>query len=145
MLELNTTIYLQEVIIEKQDLHHGWANAAGAILCSTTDLNKFNQCLFKGKLLDTNQLTKMLAPTFKGEIPSANAMGIGWFLVIDENNAIDYVFHGGNTLGYSCVLIHFPKKDLTIVTAMNLFPEGKNNPVEEIQNGIINEIVKYYE
>lgn len=126
------------------DLDHGWANTAGAILSSVEDLNKFSNCLFQGNLLDSTQLVKMIAPSYKGKIPGANAMGIGFFLVLNSNETADYIFHGGNTLGYSCVFIYFPKKKLTIITAMNLFPEGKDNPVRFAEGHIIGTIVNAY-
>lgn len=122
-------------------LHHSWANTAGAILCSVSDLNKFSACLFQGTLLDSIQLTKMITPTYTGDIPGADAMGVGCFLALDENNSVNYIFHGGNTLGYSCALLYFPKKKLTIITAINLFPEGKNNPVRSTEGQIIGTVV----
>ncbi|MBK8353403.1 MAG: hypothetical protein IPL21_17615 [Saprospirales bacterium] len=40
------------------DINHSWANAAGAVLGNLTDLNKFVNCLFKGNLIDSQQLKR---------------------------------------------------------------------------------------
>ena len=73
-------------------LDHAWANTAGAILCSVTDLLKFSTSLFQGKLLDSLQLSKMITPTYRGEIPGADAMGVGCFLALDRTGEVDYIF-----------------------------------------------------
>ena len=132
-------------------VHHGWANTAGAILGTASDLLKFNECLFSGKLIDSIQLNKMINPTviFRDIDASGlewffDAYGLGWHLTLDTLSQTTHVSHGGNTIGYNCNIQYEIENNLTIVIGMNLYPNHDYEPVFSTQNQLINTIHEYY-
>lgn len=133
------------------DINHSWANAAGAVLGNLTDLNKFVNCLFKGNLIDSQQLKKMISPTKIYRDLNADGMewfyhavGLCWDLNLDKTENPIYVSHGGNTHGYNCDIHYNTQSNLSIIIGMNLFPSGKYEPVFSTQNNMINAIHEYY-
>jgi D-alanyl-D-alanine carboxypeptidase len=133
------------------DINHSWANSAGAILGSLSDLNKFVKCLFKGNLVDSTQLKKMISPTIiyrdlnaEGKEWFYHAVGLCWDLNLDKTEKTIYVSHGGNTQGYNCDIHYNTQNNLTIIIGMNLFPSGKYEPVFSTQNIMIDAIHEYY-
>lgn len=133
------------------EINHCWANSAGAILGNLNDLNKFVNCLFKGHLIDSLQLKKMIMPTIiyrdinaKGKEWFYHAVGLCWDLNLDKTLKSIYVSHGGNTQGYNCDIHYNTQKKITIIIGINLFPSGKYEPVFSTQNELINTIHEYY-
>jgi hypothetical protein len=133
------------------DINHSWANSAGAILGSLSDLNKFVKCLFKGNLVDSTQLKKMISPTIiyrdlnaEGKEWFYHAEGLCWDLNLDKTEKTIYVSHGGNTQGYNCDIHYNTQNNLTIIIGINLFPSGKYEPVFSTQNIMIDAIHEYY-
>lgn len=133
------------------EIDHSWANSAGAVLGNLTDLNKFVDCLFKGNLIDSSQLKKMISPTIIYRDLNADGMewfyhgvGLCWDLNLDKTEKPIYVSHGGNTHGYNCDIHYNTQNNLTIIIGMNLFPSGKYEPVFSTQNNMINAIHEYY-
>lgn len=133
------------------EINHSWANSAGAVLGNLNDLNKFVNCLFKGKLIDSIQLKKMISPTIiyrdlnaQGMEWFYHAVGLCWDLNLDKTEKPIYVSHGGNTQGYNCDIHYNTQTNLTIIIGMNLFPSGKYEPVFSTQNNLINAIHEYY-
>ena len=133
------------------EINHSWANSAGAVLGNLTDLNKFVGCLFKGNLIDSIQLKKMISPMIiyrdlnaKGKEWFYHAVGLCWDLNLDKTEKTIYVSHGGNTQGYNCDIHYNTQNKLTIIIGMNLFPSGNYKPVFSTQNMIIDAIHEYY-
>ena len=133
------------------EINHSWANAAGAVLGNLTDLNKFVSCLFKGNLIDSIQVKKMMSPTIiyrdlnaEGMEWFYHAVGLCWDLNLDKTEKPIYVSHGGNTHGYNCDIHYNTQTNLSIIIGMNLFPSGKYEPVFSTQNNLINTIHEYY-
>ncbi len=133
------------------DINHSWANAAGAVLGSLSDLNKFVNCLFKGNLIDSIQLKKMTSPTViyrdlnaEGKEWFYHAVGLCWDLNLDKTESTMYVSHGGNTHGYNCDVHYNIQNNLSITIGMNLFPNGKYEPVFSTQNDMIDAIHEFY-
>jgi CubicO group peptidase (beta-lactamase class C family) len=132
-------------------INHSWANAAGAVLGNLSDLNKFINCLFKGNLVDSTQLKKMISPSIiyrdlnaEGMEWFYHAVGICWDLNLDKTEKAIYVSHGGNTQGYNCDIHYNTQNNLSIIIGMNLFPSGNYEPVFSTQNQLINVIHEYY-
>ena len=137
--------------IDYTEIHHGWANSAGAVFGTANDLLKFNQSIFDGTLLDSTQLNKMISPTIifrdldaEGKEWYYHAIGMGFFLNLNQSGKSVYISHGGNTLGYNCNIHYNLENDMTIIVGMNLFPNGNYEPVFHIQNELIDLIHKYY-
>lgn len=133
------------------EINHSWANSAGAILGNLNDLNKFISCLFNGELIDSIQLKKMISPTIiyrdlntEGKEWFYHAVGLCWDLNLDKSEKPIYVSHGGNTQGYNCDIHYNTQTNLTIIIGMNLFPNGKYEPVFSTQNNMIDAIHQYY-
>ena len=133
------------------EINHSWANSAGAVLGNLSDLNKFVYCLFEGNLIDSVQLEKMISPSIiyrdlnaEGMEWFYHAVGLCWDLNLDKNEKTVYVSHGGNTHGYNCDIHYNTQQNLTIIIGMNLFPNGKYEPVFSTQNYLINAIHEYY-
>lgn len=92
-------------------------HGAGGLYSTTSDLLKWTQALFGGKLLQQGSLEKMTTPTRKGY-----AFG----LAVGEKNQRKRFAHAGGIQGFGSFLAYFPASDVTIVVLSNV--EGPAAP-----------------
>jgi D-alanyl-D-alanine carboxypeptidase len=111
-----------------------WAGAAGGIVSTPRDLQRWVRGLFGGRVLPSKQLKEMmeLVSTETGK-PIANTSakeprGFGLGLAAVYAPGLDHVwFYEGITLGYRAVYFYFPKDDLVITAFANSqVPEVKD-------------------
>ncbi|MBS1734174.1 MAG: beta-lactamase family protein [Bacteroidetes bacterium] len=96
---------------------------AGSIVSTATDLTKFIEALFNGKLIDTTSLANM--KTIK------NNFGMGMFQIpFYEKRALG---HSGSIDGFVSNLAYFPEDSLAIAYCSN----GVVYPVNDIMIGIL--------
>lgn len=97
---------------------------AGAIVSTTTDLTKFMEGIYKGKVIQKASLDKMMA--------IRDGYGRGLF-EFPYNNRRGYG-HTGGIDGFSSILVHFPSDNITIALASN----GTNYDNNEILLALLN-------
>jgi CubicO group peptidase (beta-lactamase class C family) len=99
-----------------------WAGAAGAIYSTVEDLDKWNEAVFNGKVLQKESLNAALTPVVlnNGELPADARYGYGWALGDYRGKKI--VEHGGGLHGFLSQLARFPEENVTVVILTNLTP-----------------------
>ncbi|VDH03034.1 Penicillin-binding protein E [Bergeyella zoohelcum] len=115
----------QTQLQEVKDFNFINALGAGDITATTTDLNRFVEALFKGKLLKKETLQQML--------PEEKTWGL-CVMKAPFYNKTSYG-HGGTTLGTDALMTYNPEDDLSISLCVNARGMFSNN---EITIGILN-------
>jgi CubicO group peptidase (beta-lactamase class C family) len=96
---------------------------AGAIVSTPSDLTKFIQALFNGKLVSPESLALMK--------PVKDKYGSGIILYPLEGKT--FYGHGGGIDGFSSLLIYHPEEKLALTYSTN----GKGYPVTKIVSGVL--------
>jgi CubicO group peptidase (beta-lactamase class C family) len=96
---------------------------AGAIVSTPSDLTKFIQALFDGKLVSPESLALMK--------PVKDKYGSGIILYPLEGKT--FYGHGGGIDGFSSLLIYHPEEKLALAYSTN----GKGYPVTKIVSGVL--------
>ncbi|WP_131783124.1 serine hydrolase domain-containing protein [Legionella gresilensis] len=117
-----------------------WASAAGAIIADTTDVIRWVQILYHGKLFDNNHrknaLTELMSvistktgqpiPTVSKDDP--DGFGLGVVYVYDSKTENRYWSYKGSTLGYRVMYLFSPCNNITVAVALNnKAGEGETN------------------
>jgi len=106
-----------------------WAAAAGAMRSTASDLIRWNNALFGGKVLQASSFEAMIAPgklddgrlsssAIEGEDPLAGGT-YGYGLVIGELDGHAWVGHAGGIDGFSSFLTEFPDDGITVAINAN--------------------------
>ena len=111
-----------------------WAGAAGGVVSTPRDLQRWVRGLFGGRVLPPKQLKEMLElvslDTGKPipETTATDPRGFGLGVAAAYAPGLGHLwFYEGITLGYRAVHFYFPKDDLVItVFANSQAPEGKD-------------------
>ncbi|HEY9084520.1 MAG TPA: serine hydrolase domain-containing protein [Candidatus Tyrphobacter sp.] len=96
---------------------NGWARSAGAIVSTASDLAKWDEALFSGKLIGAADLRRMLT---SGALPALNPRShyaFGW--AVDRYDGQPRVWHNGGTLGFSASNQVYPQLGQTIIVLEN--------------------------
>ena len=96
-------------------------SSAGGISSTARDLLRYEQALFKGRLLSPAGLTELLKPRTE-EVQGAGRAALGWW--IDSFNDARRIYHTGGTPGFSSSIDIFPDTDTTIVMLSNNWRGG---------------------
>ncbi len=89
---------------------------AGGVICTPENLIRYAGALFEGRIIGSNSLTKML--TFRPvSIAGANGYGLGTMRY--NILGISCYGHGGNSWGYSSVMIYNPADSISIAIMTN--------------------------
>ncbi|MGH7203337.1 MAG: serine hydrolase domain-containing protein [Candidatus Levyibacteriota bacterium] len=86
-----------------------WADAAGAIITTTTDENKFFSALLSGKVLAPAQLAQM-----ETTVPISSKTGYGLGIAHSTLCNTDIWWHNGGTIGYSTMVASTPNGSTTV-------------------------------
>lgn len=89
---------------------------AGGVICTPENLVRYINNLFDGKIIGSNSLGQML--TFRSvNIAGANGYGLGTMRY--NVSGVSCYGHGGNSLGYSSVMIYNPVDSISIAIMTN--------------------------
>ncbi len=102
-----------------------WANAAGALGSTVSDLVRWDGLFFGGQILDRATLrTALTAPANRPMLTSkdprnniAQSYASGWVHGMDEGRPL--IWHNGGTIGYRTMNLVFPRDGLEIVVLTN--------------------------
>ena len=89
-------------------------HAAGALVSTLDDLNKWNRALHEGKLLKADSYRAMVTPTGK-----AVDSGYGYGITAGTLRGKPVLQHGGGIFGFSTYLLYLPDEDITVAVLYN--------------------------
>jgi CubicO group peptidase (beta-lactamase class C family) len=90
-----------------------WAYAAGGISSTTSDLFRWQQALFAGKVLSPASLAKMMTP-YKD--------GYGFGLVIHTDRDNPFIDHSGQLPGFNSTMAWYPDRRVSVIILENVEP-----------------------
>ena len=113
------------------------AGGAGAIYSTVTDLFRWNEAVFHGKVLSEASLeaafTPVKTPENEGE-RIEGGYGYGW--AISKLRGLKEISHGGTMHGFTTFLLRVPREEFTVVVLANdppgLNPEQLAHEIAEI-------------
>ncbi|QIY89472.1 serine hydrolase domain-containing protein [Chryseobacterium gallinarum] len=112
--------------VEETFLSEDIAPAAG-IISTVQDLSKWNQALFKGKLLSPRFQKQMLtaSTTSQHNVFGKESMGFGYNVRIIRESGLDYYGVTGLGDGFTCLNVYFPSTDTSLIILENQMPESR--------------------
>ncbi len=94
------------------------AGGAGAIYSTVSDLFKWNEAIFSGKVISGESLARALTVSDQ----SRDSMNYGYGWSIQEDRGLRRVSHGGGLHGFQSFLTRYPDQNLTIAVLHNASP-----------------------
>lgn len=88
----------------------------GGIYSSVTDLFKWDQALYKSKLVSESTLRVAFSPATPTDKPG-RSYGFGWY--IGEYRGLKEIWHSGETIGFRTRIARFPEKKFTVIMLAN--------------------------
>jgi len=88
----------------------------GGIYSSVTDLAKWDQALYKSKLVSEPMLRVAFSPLTPTDKPG-RSYGFGWY--ITEYRGVKEVYHSGETTGFRTRIVRYPEKKSSIIILAN--------------------------
>jgi hypothetical protein len=110
-------------IVEAVPIHFSVLYAAGALYSTTQDMFIWDQALYQGKILEPENIKKMLTPHL-------NNYSFGW--VIEERFNHRNTYHGGFLDGFNTYFSRWPDDNLCLV----VFSNEDIAPVHKIAHGL---------
>jgi D-alanyl-D-alanine carboxypeptidase len=116
--------YVHKAFVRVKPLDMAWANAAGALSSTVTDLVTWDGLFFGGRILSAASVRIAITPSGLPLIPSkdpannfAGSYAFGWVAGKDESRPL--VWHNGGTIGYRSMNLVFPSSGLEIIVLTN--------------------------
>ena len=88
----------------------------GGVYSSVTDLAKWDQALYKTKLIGEPMLQLAFTPQTPTDKPG-RSYGFGWYLT--EYRGLSEIYHSGETIGFRTRLVRYPEKQFTVIILAN--------------------------
>jgi CubicO group peptidase (beta-lactamase class C family) len=88
----------------------------GGVYSSVTDLAKWDQALYKAKLVSEPMLQVAFSPLTPTDKPG-RSYGFGWY--ITEYRGVKEIYHSGETIGFRTRIVRYPEKKFTIIILAN--------------------------
>lgn len=88
----------------------------GGIYSSVADLFKWDQALYKSKLVSESTLRVTFSPATPTDKPG-RSYGFGWYT--GEYRGLKEVWHSGETIGFRARIARFPEKKFTVIILAN--------------------------
>ncbi len=127
--------YIDEAFETAQLWHMSRAGAAGALVSTVGDLNRWNEAVFgpDHKVLSQASLDAAFAPTTLNDGTKSD-YGYGWQL--GSQRGVRALQHTGGLQGFLSALIRYPDAKVNIVVLMNAMPNGNLPPPQKIATSI---------
>ncbi len=106
------------------------AGGAGALYSTVTDLYRWNEAVFAGKVLSEKSLAAAFTPvTLKdGSKPEGGIGGYGYGWFVNEFRGVKEITHAGGLHGFVTNLARYPEHNMTITVLTNCAPSRNLNP-----------------
>lgn len=103
------------------DWHMSQAGGAGELYSTVTDMHRWNEALFNGKVLKSKWLSKAHTPLGMDSDGILGDMGkkYGYGWLIDEERGLKKIHHNGGLDGFTSCLVRFPDQNLNIAVLCN--------------------------
>lgn len=88
----------------------------GGIYSSVTDLFKWDQALYKAKLVSESTLRVAFSPATPTDKPG-RSYGLGWYL--GDYRGLKAIWHSGETIGFRTRIARFPERQFTVIILAN--------------------------
>jgi len=88
----------------------------GGVYSSLADLFKWDQALYKAKLVSEPMLRVAFSPATTTDKPGGS-YGFGWY--IGEYRGIKEIWHSGDTIGFRTRIARFPEKQFSVIILAN--------------------------
>lgn len=111
--------------VDETFLNDDIAPAAG-IISNVEDLARWNQALFKGKMLSPKFQKLMLTPSTSSQhqVFGKESMGFGYNIRFIKEAGLDYYAVTGLGDGFTCLNVYFPSTDTSLIVLENQMPRN---------------------
>lgn len=106
----------------------------GGIYSSLSDLLRWDQALYKSKLVSERVLRTAFFPHVKSDRPGLS-YGYGWF--IGEYRGLKEISHNGSTIGFRNRIARFPEKHFTVIILSNRSGSGWDETTHRIADIVL--------
>lgn len=125
------------------------SSAAGGILSTVSDLHRWNDALYNGKILKPSSLKKFLTRTSGMDHPILGKVGYGFGIMMSEGKQLSY-FHTGYVKGSPTLMIYYPETKTSVVILSNIADETKgksaffipHKEVKKVTDAVQNAVVE---
>lgn len=98
--------------------------AAGGILSSASDLNRWNEKLYGGKIIDSTSLKNFTEQATERPHPIFGKMGYGLGIMMNIGKPKAY-FHSGYVKGSASLNMYYPETKTSVIILTNIADESK--------------------
>lgn len=88
----------------------------GGVYSSVADLFKWDQALYKTKLVSEPMLRVAFSPLTPTDKPG-RSYGFGWY--VTEYRGLKEIYHSGETIGFRTRIVRYPEKKLSVIILAN--------------------------
>ncbi|HEV2260841.1 MAG TPA: serine hydrolase domain-containing protein [Candidatus Rubrimentiphilum sp.] len=114
-----------------------WAQAAGGIVATPSDLTRWVRALFQGTILGATQRSELLSlvsqttgnPISQVSASDAHGFGLGMGQAYQPALGGAIWFYEGETLGYRMLFTYLPAQDAVIAIGLNSQPAGTDDQI----------------
>jgi CubicO group peptidase (beta-lactamase class C family) len=97
-------------------VHPSLYYAPGGICSTASDLVRWQNALATGRVVSPDSYRRMATPT---ALADGQQAPYGYGLVIGKNAGRNAIYHGGQSIGFTGLLIHYPVEGLTLAVLTN--------------------------
>ncbi|WP_106915577.1 serine hydrolase domain-containing protein [Chryseobacterium aurantiacum] len=114
--------------VENSFLNDDIAPAAG-VISTVQDLAKWDEALFKGKLLSPKFQNLILTPSTVSQhnVFGKESMGFGYNIRFIKESGLDYYAVTGLGDGFTCLNVYFPSTDTSLIVLENQMPKNSEH------------------
>jgi len=112
---------------------------AGGILSTSTDLHRWNEALYTGKIIKPELLKKFVEKSAEREHAILGKMGYGFGIMTNFAQPTAY-FHTGYVKGAPSLIIYYPESKTSVVILSNIADESRGKSAVFIPHKRIKEI-----
>ena len=130
-------VYAQGRTTESKPIAESWASAAGGIVSTAGDLQKWGDALSSGRIISISGYRLL---TTAARLTDGTAIEYGFGLRIDRFEGQPRIWHHGNTSGYDGSDQFFPSQGIRIIVLTNTFDSGSDRIVERVYNDLFPDV-----
>ena len=122
--DMATGYYSPKKTLEPSPPFLGWAGGAGAIVSTATDMAKWDEGLFGGKVIAQSDLALMTSP---GRLANGKATDYGFGWLLDTHDGQQRIWHNGGTFGFNSTNHVYPRLGQAIIVLENTIGADANS------------------
>lgn len=134
---------------DQKPLSASWAQAAGGIVSSPSDMTRWVRALYQGSILASAQRSEMMslvsqstgAPISQVSASEPRGFGLGVAEIFRPEAGGAIWFYEGETLGYRVLHVYFPVQDAVLVVGLNSQPT--DDQIGQLLTSVYQTLVAY--